>query len=92
MTALMRVFSKLLGLFVDDGWLALANIGVVAVTALVSVFTPHVPMAAGIVLLVGCLGVLFGNVMRTRQRGFVQTTRSWLNQRIFLSAIKRLSK
>ncbi|HEX9448633.1 MAG TPA: hypothetical protein VF920_11665 [Dongiaceae bacterium] len=66
MTMLMTVFTELVGLFVDDGRLALAIIGVVAVTALVAALAPHGPVAAGIVLLVGCLGVLFGNVMRTR--------------------------
>ena len=63
MRALVRVFSELVGLFVDDGRLALVIIGVVAVTALVGVLAPHAAMAAGVALLVGCLGVLFGNVM-----------------------------
>jgi hypothetical protein len=76
MKALMKVFVELAGLFVDDGWLALAIIGVVAVTALVAALAPHGPVAAGIVLLVGCPGVLFGNVMRTRHSGSVQSTRS----------------
>lgn len=75
MKVLMKVFIELAGLFVDDGWLALAIIGVVAVTALVAALAPHGPVAAGIMLLVGCLGVLFGNVMRTRHRGFAQPTR-----------------
>jgi len=75
-TALVRGFTELLALFVDDGWLALAIVGVVAVTALVAVLAPHVPVAAGIVLLVGCLGVLFGNVIRTRHRGSMHPTRS----------------
>ena len=76
MKAMMKVFTELVGLFVDDGWLAVEIIGVVAVTALVAALAPHGPVAAGIVLLVGCLGVLFGNVMRTRQNGSVQSTRS----------------
>jgi len=76
MTALKRVFTELAGLFVDDGWLALTIIGVVALAAFVAVLAPQVPVAAGIVLLVGCLGVLFGNVMRTRHSGSVQSTRS----------------
>jgi predicted Na+-dependent transporter len=71
MNALMKVFIELVGLFVDDGWLALAIIGVVEVTALVAALAPHGPVAAGIVLLVGCPGVLFSNVMRTRHRGSV---------------------
>jgi hypothetical protein len=69
MTTLIRAFSKLVGLFVDAGWLALAIISVVAVTAVVAVFAPHGSVAAGVVLLVGCLGVLFRNVMRTRHSG-----------------------
>jgi hypothetical protein len=76
MKATMKVLIELVGLFVDDGWLALAIIGVVAVTALIAALAPHGPVAAGIVLLVGCLGVLFGNVMRTRHSGSVQLTRS----------------
>jgi hypothetical protein len=76
MTALMRGFTELLALFVDDGWFALAIIGVVALTAFVTVFAPHGPVAAGIVLLVGCLCVLFGSVMRTSHCGSVQSTRS----------------
>ncbi len=75
MKALMKAFIALVGLFVDDGWLALAIIGVVAVTALVAALAPHGPVAAGVVLLVGCLGVLFGNVMRTRPRESVQPAR-----------------
>jgi hypothetical protein len=77
MTAFMRIFTESLRLFVDDGWLALAIIGVVAVSALVRVFAPYGPVTAGIVLLVGCIGVLFGNVMRTRRRASVHRTRSW---------------
>ena len=76
MKATMKVLIELVGLFVDDGWLALAIIGVVAVTALIAALAPHGPVAAGIVLLAGCLGVLFGNVMRTRHSGSVQLTRS----------------
>ncbi|MBI3526951.1 MAG: hypothetical protein HY067_03195 [Betaproteobacteria bacterium] len=75
MKALMKVVIELIGLFVDDGWLALAIIGVVAVTALVAALAPHDPVAAGVVLLVGCPGVLFGNVMRARHRGFAHPNR-----------------
>ncbi len=74
MTMLMRTFNELIGLFVDDGWLALTIVGVVALAAFVAKLAPHVPVAAGVVLLVGCLGVLLGNVMRTRHRGFAQPT------------------
>jgi signal transduction histidine kinase len=39
-----------------------------ALAATVAAIAPAVPMAAGIVLLVGCLGALFSNVMRARKR------------------------
>ena len=54
----------LLGLFVDDGWLAMAIIVIVLFSWLFSTLMPDVPLAAGAVLLVGCLGVLFANVMK----------------------------
>jgi len=56
-------------LFIDDGWLALAIGIVVAVAAVVAAIAPAVPMAAGVVLLVGCPALLFGNVTRAANRG-----------------------
>jgi hypothetical protein len=54
----------LLGLFVDDGWLAMAIIVIVLFSLLFSTLMPDVPLAAGAVLLIGCVGVLFANVMK----------------------------
>jgi hypothetical protein len=54
----------LLGLFVDDGWLAMAIIVIVLSSWLFSTLMPDLPLAPGAVLLVGCLGVLFANVMK----------------------------
>jgi hypothetical protein len=68
MKTLIGIFRELAGLFVDDGLLALAVGGVVAGAAIVAAFAPAVPVAAGIVLLVGCPGVLFGNVLRAAKR------------------------
>ena len=70
----MTVFAELAGLFIDDGWLAVEIIGVVAVTAVVAVLAPHGHDAAGAVLLIGCLGVLFGNVMQARHPRCVHPT------------------
>ncbi len=64
MRTLIGIFGELAGLFIDDGLLALA-IGVVVVfAALVAAIAPAVPIAAGSVLLAGCLGALFSNVIR----------------------------
>jgi hypothetical protein len=62
MKILIGAFRELLGLFIDDGMLALALVAVVVLAALVARTVPDVPMAAGLVLLLGCLGALFGNV------------------------------
>ena len=68
MKTLIGIFRELAGLFIDDGLLALA-IGVVVVfAALVAAIVPAVPIAAGIVLEVGCLGALFSNVIRAGKR------------------------
>src|SRR6266853_725611 len=50
------------------GLFALALSVVVVLAAIVAAIAPAVPIAAGVVLLVGCLGVLLGNVTSTRTR------------------------
>jgi uncharacterized membrane protein YdjX (TVP38/TMEM64 family) len=67
MSALMSVFRQLTGLFVDDGWLAVAIICIVALAAVLALLTPRLSLAAGAVLLFGCLGVLLVNVIRAAQ-------------------------
>jgi hypothetical protein len=54
----------LLGLFVDDGSLALAILVIVLLSWTFSTLMSDMPLAAGAVLLIGCLGVLFANVMK----------------------------
>ncbi len=66
MTMLAALVRELAGLFVDDGSLALAIAGVVVIAAISAVLMPNLPLAAGTVLLFGCLGVLFGNVIKAR--------------------------
>jgi len=58
MRTLVNVFRELAGLFIDDGLFALAIGVVVVLAAIVAAIAPAVPIAAGAVLLVGCLGVL----------------------------------
>ena len=68
MTLLATVFRMLVGLFVDDGALALAIIVIVLLSLIFATLMPDVPLAAGAVLLVGCLGVLLANVTKAAQR------------------------
>jgi hypothetical protein len=60
----MTVIRELIGLFVDDGVLAIAILGVVAFAALVAAAVPGMPLAAGAILVLGCPGVLLINILR----------------------------
>jgi hypothetical protein len=68
MTALGAALKELTGLFVEDGALALAVIAIVVAAGLSAAFLPSFPEATGAILLLGCLGVLFANVMAARKR------------------------
>jgi hypothetical protein len=68
MTMLATAFRMLIGLFVDDGSLALAIIVIVVISWIFATLMPNMPLATGAVLLIGCLGVLFANVMKAAQR------------------------
>ena len=67
MSVLLNTVRELAGLFVDDGRLALAILCVVAFAAVVSTLVSN-PLAAGAVLLLGCLGVLVANVASATRR------------------------
>jgi hypothetical protein len=67
MSALISLLRQLAGLFVDDGWLAFAILCIVALAAVLALLTPRLSLAAGAVLLFGCLGVLLVNVMSAAQ-------------------------
>jgi hypothetical protein len=68
MNALVAVFRELTKLFVDDGSLALAILAVVVFAGVLATLMPEFPLAAGAILLFGCLGVLLANVTRAGQR------------------------
>jgi hypothetical protein len=68
MNMLRAVFGELAGLFVDDGWLALEIVAVVVFAAMTATLISSVPLVAGAVLLLGCLGVLLANVVRAGRR------------------------
>ena len=58
----------LVGLFVDDGALALAIVGIVLLSWIFAVLMPELPLVSGAMLLVGSLVVLFASVMRAAKR------------------------
>ena len=68
MVILASVWRELAGLFVDDGALALAIVAVVLLAGILATLMPDIPLAAGAILLFGCLGVLFSNAVRAGQR------------------------
>lgn len=92
MTTLIGVLRKVAGLFVDDGWLALAILVIVVLASLVAKLAPAGPISAGMILLVGCLGVLLGNVTRTSRlhrsrRSGTMTTQPSVRPLVFLSVV-----
>ena len=68
MNAIIDLLHGLTGLFIDDGALALAILAVVLLAAVLALLLPGVPLAAGAVLVVGCLSVLVANVARAARR------------------------
>jgi len=68
MRVLTGILRELAGLFVDDGWLAIAILGVVALAAVVAALTPAGSLAAGVVLVCGLLAVLLINVRAAATR------------------------
>ena len=73
MTMLLR---QLAGLLVDDGALALAIIAIVGLAGMVALLLPDVPLAAGSVLVFGCLGALLLSVAILDRRGFDRDLRN----------------
>jgi len=68
MTVVMQILRAFLGLFVDDEFLALGVLAVVALTALLMQVRDAQPLAAGSVLMGGLLLVLGLGVLRTVRR------------------------
>ena len=68
MITLTSLLRDLVKLFVDDGALALAIVAVVAAAAILATLMPAASLAAGAVLLFGCLGSLLANTIRAGRR------------------------
>ena len=65
---MMILPRELAGLFVDDGALALAILAVVGLSGTAAMLMPEVSLAAGAILLFGCLAALFSSVACTGRR------------------------
>lgn len=61
---MMILLRELAGLFVDDGALAFAILAVVSLAGTLAVLMPDTPLAAGAVLLFGCLAALVSSTCR----------------------------
>ena len=59
------LLRELAGLFVDDAALALAILAVVGLAGMAAMLMPNMPLAAGAVLLFGCLAALVSSVARS---------------------------
>jgi hypothetical protein len=68
MSVLVAALRELIGLFVDDGSLALMILGVVILAGISASLMPDLQLATGAILLFGCLGLLVANVARTARR------------------------
>jgi predicted benzoate:H+ symporter BenE len=65
MNLLHASFREIVGLFLDDEFLAVAVLIVVGAAAVLTRLQAVAPLAVGAVLLAGCLGVLLMSVWRT---------------------------
>ena len=58
------VFQEILGMFVDDGALALWSLALIVVVTLLVLFAGLPALAGAVLLLVGCLAILADSVRR----------------------------
>jgi hypothetical protein len=68
MNMLRAVAHELLGLFVDDGALALEILAVIMLAAVLAALAPDVPLVTGAFMLLGCLGVLVASLAKAARR------------------------
>lgn len=65
MNTLKALLDEVLGMFVDDGSLAIAIMVIVAVAAWISISFENTSTVVGTILYLGCLVALVENVVRT---------------------------
>jgi hypothetical protein len=64
MKVVAAIMREVFGLFVDDGSFAFCIVVVIGLAALTVAFLPHLPLAGGAVLLLGCHATLLFSVVR----------------------------
>ncbi len=64
MNVLALILHEVVGLFIDDEFMAIAVLAVVAVAAALSVLLPGWPLVVGGILIVGCVAVLVVSALR----------------------------
>jgi FtsH-binding integral membrane protein len=64
MHVLRLILSELYGMFVDDEFLALSILGVVIAAAIVATMFHPSSVGPGLVLVIGCVGVLMSSVVQ----------------------------
>ena len=69
MNFLRSIITELLGLFVDDGSLALFTVVLIAVLTLAVIVIGLPPLIGAVALFVGCLAILVESLMRAVRGG-----------------------
>ena len=64
MSFIGAVFQEILGMFVDDGALALWSLALIVVVALLVLLAGVPPLVGALLLLLGCLAILADSVRR----------------------------
>ena len=67
MSTFQLILRELIGLFIDDQFLAIAILGVVALAASAAFLASAPPLITGATLLLGCIAVLVGSVFRAKR-------------------------
>ncbi|HKF62395.1 MAG TPA: hypothetical protein VKB42_13600 [Dongiaceae bacterium] len=68
MTALRAALAELIGMFIDDGQLALTLVALIAIVTLLVKIAGIGGLAGGILLLAGAIGLLVESVYRDARR------------------------
>jgi hypothetical protein len=68
MTVIRAAIAELIGMFIDDGQLALTLVALIAVVTLLVKFAGIGGLAGGLLLLAGAIGLLIESVYRDARR------------------------
>ncbi|QPC91854.1 hypothetical protein [Mesorhizobium sp. INR15] len=68
MSILTLILRELVGMFIDDEFLAIAILAVVAVAAVISIWLAAPQILVGGVLLIGCVAVVMASALRASRK------------------------